>query len=133
LLGELDRPGRVVVADLEAGLGTLSRAEGGLADVLLVLVEPSARALEVGRLAIGLARERGLPRILVIANRIRHAADLALVTEALPDEEIIPVSDDPAVLEADRVGRSPLDTAPGAPAVQALSHLARHLCLARLT
>lgn len=117
----------MVIADLEAGLGTLSRAEAGLVDLLLVLVEPGARALEVGRRAIELARARGLGRILVLANRVRHPADLALVAGALPGEEIVPVPDDLAILDADRSGRAPLDTAPDAPAVRALAELAQRL------
>lgn len=127
MLGELDATGRVVIADLEAGLGTLSRAEAGLADVLLILVEPNPRSLEVGRRAVELARERGLLRLLIVANRVRDAADLALVGEALPGEILFAVPDDPAILEADRRGAAPLDTAPTAPAVQALGELARHL------
>jgi CO dehydrogenase maturation factor len=127
LLGELDGTGRVVIADLEAGLGTLSRAEAGLVDALLVIVEPNAKSREVAQRAIAMARERGIGRILVVANRVRDGADLALVREALPAEEIIAVPDDPAVLEADRRGLAPLDTAPASPAVRALSALARRL------
>lgn len=127
MLGELDASGRVVVADLEAGLGTLSRAEAGLADILLVVVEPNPRSLEVGRRAVGLARKRGLHQILIVANRVRDTADLTLVAEALPGEVVVAVPDDPAILEADREGAAPLDTAPSAPAVQALGDLARRL------
>ena len=127
MLGELDAAGRVVVADLEAGLGTLSRAEAGLVDVLLVVAEPNPRSLEVGRRAIDMARERDLGRILVVANRVRHEADLALIAETLPGEELVAVPDDPAILEADRYGRAPLDTAPEAPAVRALAELASRL------
>lgn len=127
MLGELDASGRVVIADLEAGLGTLSRAEACLADVLLVVVETNPRSLEVGRRAVELARERGLPDLLIVANRVRDAADLALVAEALPGEVVVAVPDDPAILEADRAGAAPLDTAPSAPAVRALGDLARRL------
>ena len=127
MLGELDAAGRVVVADLEAGLGTLSRAEAGLADVLLVVVEPNPRSLDVGRRAIELARERGLDRVLAVANRVRDPADLTLIADALPDEYLVAVPDDPAILDADRHGTAALDTAPEAPAVRALAELARHL------
>ena len=127
MLGELDATGRVVFADLEAGLGTLSRAEAGLVDVLLVVAGPNPRSLEVGRRAIDMARERGLRRILVVANRVRHEADLALIAETIPGEELVAVPDDPAILEADRYGRAPLDTAPEAPAVRALAELASRL------
>ena len=127
MLGELDAAGRVVLADLEAGLGTLSRAEAGLVDVLLVVVEPNPRSLEVGRRAISMARERGLGRIMVVANRVCREADLAVIADALPGEELVAVPDDPAILDADRRGVAPLDAAPEAPAVQAVANLARRL------
>ena len=127
MLGELDAADRVVVADLEAGLGTLSRAEAGLADLLLIVVEPNPRSLEVGRRAVRLARERGLPRLQIVANRVRDAADLARVREALPGEVVFAVPDDPAILDADRRGAAPLGTAPEASAVRALGELADRL------
>lgn len=123
----MDAAGRIVLADLEAGLGTLSRAEAGLVDVLLVVVEPNANAREVGRRALEMAQERKIAHVLVVANRVRNPADLALVMDSLPNAEVVAVPDDPTILEADRQGKAPLDSAPEAPAVRALSGLAERL------
>jgi CO dehydrogenase maturation factor len=117
----------VVVADFEAGVGTLTRLEDQRVDTVLVVVEPTPKSLEVGARAVGLARERSVARVIVVANRLRHDADLATVTAAFPDCEIVAVPDDPRIVEADRKGVAPIDLDPDAPAVSALRRLAEGL------
>jgi CO dehydrogenase maturation factor len=127
LLGQLARPGWIVVADFEAGLGTVLRLNGSPVDVVLVVVEPSAKSLEVGRRAAESVREAGLGRIVVAANRVRDDEDAVRVRAAFPELEPVLVPDDPTVLEAERRGLAPLDAAPDAPAVRALVELAESL------
>ncbi len=127
MLGSIESEGRTVIADFEAGVGTLTRLKDGGVDVVLVVVEPTPKSLEVGRRAAGIARERALARLVVVANRIRNDDDLAAVRAIFPDEEIVAVPDDPAIVEADRAGVAPLDLAPDAPAVRALVELAGRL------
>jgi CO dehydrogenase maturation factor len=128
LLGQLDRPGAVVVADLEAGLGTLTRIRSGEVDVAVVVVEPTAKSLEVAARALELAAKKAVPRRVLVANRVRSDDDLALVRAALPGADMVAVvPDDPAVRQADRAGVAPLDAAPGSPAVTALAGLATGL------
>jgi len=43
LLGELELNGRVVLCDMEAGLGTVSRILPGQLDVVVVVAEPTAK------------------------------------------------------------------------------------------
>lgn len=121
-------PGRVVVADFEAGIGTLTRMGPGDADGVLVVVEPTSKSIEVGTRAAGLAREKSLGRVIVVANRVRDDADLERLREAFPEgQDIVPVPDDPAVMDADREGVAPLDLDPDSPAVHALAALADRL------
>ena len=127
MLGSIESEGRTVIADFEAGVGTLTRLKDGGVDVVLVVVEPTPKSLEVGRRAVGIARERALARLVVVANRIRNDEDLAAVRAIFPDEEIVAVPDDPRIVEADRAGVAPLDLAPDAPAVRALVELAGRL------
>jgi CO dehydrogenase maturation factor len=130
LLGEIAAaggPARVVLADMEAGLGTLSRLEAGQADMILVVAEPTPKALEVARRTVELARERAAGPVVVVANRIRHAGDLALVRATLPEAEVLVVPDDRAIEDADREARAPIDAAPGAPGVLALTVIAERL------
>ena len=127
MLGQLERPGRAVVADFEAGLGTVLRLDGRPVDVVVVVVEPTAKSLEVGRRAVDAVREGGLGRVVVTANRVRDADDEARVRAAFPGIDPVLVPDDPAIVAAERQGRAPLDAAAGSPGVRALVGLAESL------
>jgi len=125
LLGQLARPDRVVVADFEAGLGTVLRLDGRPVDVVVLVVEPTVSSLEVGRRAAEAVQAKDLGRLVVAANRVRDDADASRVRAAFPDIEPILIPDDPAIVEAERAGVAPLDGAPQAPAVRALVALAQ--------
>ena len=114
----------MVVADFEAGLGTLSRMEAGAADVLLVLAEPTGKSIEVARRALTMITERNLARAILVANRIRDEEDRSLMAAAFPEMRLLAIPDDPAIRAADLAGRAPIATAPDAPGVRALSELA---------
>lgn len=127
LLGELEQENRIVVGDLEAGVGTLLRLQQGQADVVVVVVQPTAKSIDVARRAIELATDRA-PRVVVVANRVRDDADLAAIGAGLGDpQELVVVPDDPAIAEADRDGRAAIDVDPDAPGVRALVDLADRL------
>lgn len=127
LLGRFARPDLVVVADLEGGLGTLMRLDGNPVDVVVVVVEPTEKSLEVGRRAIGLVRERRLGQIIVLANRVGDDADARRVEAAFPGLDIVVVPEDPAVVEAERRGVAPLDAAAESPGMVALVSLAQRI------
>jgi CO dehydrogenase maturation factor len=127
LLGSVEFNDVVVIADLEAGLGTLSRLGEKKVDAVVLVVEPTPKSIEVATRAAALAREKSLGRLLVVANRVGDAGDLAAVRAAFPDDQVVGVPDDPAIVEAERRGLAPLDVAPGAPAVRALTDLAETL------
>ena len=127
LLGTIAGPDLVVVADFEAGLGTVMRLDGQPIDVVVVVVEPTAKSLDVGRRAAELVRESGMGRVVVSANRVRDEEDRARVLAAFPDVDVFFVPDDPAIVAAERRGLAPLDNAPQAPAVRALVSFAEGL------
>lgn len=116
----------MVIADFEAGLGTVLRLDAPV-DVVLVVVEPTAKSLEVGRRAAETVRAAGLGRVVVTANRVRDEEDSARVRAAFPGLDPVLVPDDPAIVDAERRGLAPLDAAPDAPAVLALVALAESL------
>ncbi len=124
MLGTIDGSGRAVVADFEAGIGTLTRMGSGHVDAVFVVVEPTPKSLEVGSRAADLAREKSLGRVIVVANRVRGEEDLATVRATFPGHEVVVVPDDPAIVDADRAGVAPIDLTPDAPAVRALAGLA---------
>src|SRR5205823_4357061 len=95
LLGELEGDSQVVVCDMEAGLGSVSRILPGQIDLVLVVTEPSAKGIDVARRAaqVGVARAR----VIVVANRVREAQDLAAIEAVLGTYELIAVPDEPVV------------------------------------
>ncbi len=127
MLGQLARPDLVIVADFEAGLGTVLRLQGRPVDVVVVVVEPTASSLEVGRRAAEAVREGGLGRLVVTANRVRDRQDAVRVRAQLPGVEVLLVPDDPAIVLAEREGVAPLDAAPQSPGVRALVALGLNL------
>ncbi len=127
MLGSAEFGDAVVVADLEAGIGTLTRLGDEVVDVVLAVVEPTPKSIEVGTRAVALAREKSLGRLVIVANRVRGAEDVERLVAAFGEVELVAVPDDPAIVDAERRGVAPLDTAPDAPAVQALVGLAESL------
>ncbi len=127
LLRELEDGHRTVICDLEAGLGTLVRMEPGNVDVVVVVANPTAKALEVARRAIEIASDKDT-EMVVLANRVRDDADLEAIREVLgEDRELIVIPEDPAIARADRDGLAPIDIDENAPGVTALVALADRL------
>lgn len=77
--------------------------------------------------AVELARDRSAGRLLVVGNRVRDLDDEQMIRFAFPDAEVVVVPEDHAVIDADRVGLSPVDAAPQSPAVTALEAVTRWL------
>jgi CO dehydrogenase maturation factor len=128
LLGSADFDEQdVVVADFEAGVGTLTRLGEEHVDTVVIVVEATPKSLEVGARAAALAQEKTVGRIVVVANRIRGEEDLETVRASFPGLEVVGVPHDPKIVEADRKGIAPIDLAPDAPAVKALVGLASTL------
>lgn len=113
-----------MVADLEAGIGTLTRLEEARVDVTVVVVEPTPRSIDVAARALAVAAERRQGRVIAVANKVTGEDDRRRVTDAMGGCEVVAVPLDAAVEEADRDGVSPLDRSPTAPAMIALEALA---------
>ena len=126
MLGQLERSDEFVIADLEAGVGNLSRMAANSVDALFVVVEATPKSIEVAQRVVTIAGERHVAPVHVIANKVRSADDLALIRAAL-GASAVEVPEDPAVHSADRDGRSVVDTAPRGPAVSVLAGAAATL------
>ncbi len=127
MLGQLDSADGAVVADFEAGLGTVIRMGDRPVDVVVLVTEPTVKSLEVASRAADLVRDHKLGRLVVTANRVRDDADVARVQAAFPDVDVVMVPDEPAIVAAERRGEAPLDAAPDSPGVRALVGLADRL------
>ncbi|HEV2723712.1 MAG TPA: hypothetical protein VGV10_03690 [Thermoleophilaceae bacterium] len=123
-----ERQEDVCILDTEASPEHLSRGTAQYADVMLVVVEPYFKSLETGRRMAALAKDLGLERVALIANKMREERDLEAVREFAQRNEleiggIIPHDD--SMQGAERAGKSPFDFAPDTPAVLAIEDVAR--------
>ena len=112
-----------VVADLEAGIGTLTRLASESVDATVVVVEPTLRSIDVARRAVTVADEQRQGQVVVVANKVGGDQDRARIHEAFGDRVLVVVPEDPAIDTADRLGLSPVDHEPAAPGVAALESL----------
>ena len=126
MLGLLEGGERTVIADLEAGVGSLTRMAEDALDALIVVAEPTPKSIEVARRAQAIAAERRIAPVRFIANKVRDEAEAAMVRDALGGDPAV-VHDDPQVRQADRDGAAPLDRSPGSVAMIELIAVARDL------
>lgn len=126
LLHDLERhQGRIVVADLEAGVGTLLRMGERQADRILVVANPTAKSIEVARRAVEIAAGRA--PVTVVANRVRDDDDLQAIRSAVNGQDLVAIPEEPAIALADRDGVAPIDVDAGSPGVKAMLALADRL------
>jgi CO dehydrogenase maturation factor len=126
LLSELESDGKIIIGDLEAGIGTVLRLQEGQADVVVIVAQPTAKSLNIARRAVEMAADKAA-RTIVVANRVRDDEDLAVIRAAVGDCEMIIVPDDEAIAQADREGRAAIDVDPDSPGVRAIIELADRL------
>ena len=131
LIEELpDGEGDVTILDTEASPEHLRRGTAKYADALVTVVEPYYKSLETGRRMAALARELGLERVVLVANKIRDERELEAVREfadgnGLEIAGTIPFDD--GMPGAERAGASPLDFDPDMPAVAAIEEISARL------
>jgi CO dehydrogenase maturation factor len=118
----------VCILDTEASPEHLTRGTTKYAELMLTVVEPYYKSLETGRRMAALARDLGLDRVALIANKIRDEGDEQAVREFAEQNElevagIIPF--DRSMPDAELARMSPIDFAPDAPAVAAIVELTR--------
>jgi CO dehydrogenase maturation factor len=127
LNGLVAETARTTIVDLEAGLEHLSRGTARHVDTLLIVGEPYFKSLETASRSFALARDLGIRRIGMVANKVRTPRDEASVREfadrhGLAVEGVVPFDD--AVQAADEHGAALIDYRPAAPSVAAIRRLA---------
>lgn len=125
VLNQLPADGALVVVDMEASPEHLTRSTPEGADLLLIVAEAWFRSLETARRYAVLARDLGVGRVAVVANKVRGGDD-AQVVEAFCDrhgmEVLGAIPYDERLGDAERMGKAPVDD-PAAPAVAAIDRL----------
>ncbi|MBA2451296.1 MAG: hypothetical protein H0V51_25050 [Chloroflexi bacterium] len=127
VLEEFRADGWSLVGDLAGGTRQPFFGWGDFAQVIAVVVEPSAKSLLSARRLAGLAGTVDGTTVGIVANKVRGEDDLRLIAQGatLPLIGVVPFDEEFAA--ADRAGRALLDVAPGSPAVTAVESLAASL------
>ena len=105
----------VVIMDMEAGLEHLGRGTASMMDQFIVVIEPGARSIQTYERIKQLARDIGVTKVRVVANKVRDESDRAFLQSRIPPEDLLGfMSYNPDVIDADRKGLSPYDCSPQA-------------------
>jgi len=105
----------VVIMDMEAGLEHLARGTASLMDQFIVVIEPGARSIQTYEKVKQLARDIGVTRVRVVANKVRNADDEEYLRSRIPEEDLLGmIHYNAEVIEADRRGISPYDVSASA-------------------
>lgn len=102
-----------VVVDMEAGLEQFGRSTCRGVDLLLLVVEPGSRSVDTAARMAELAREMGVDRVAVVANKVRPGEQERSLACLLDRRSLgltysFPYSE--AVAAADLTGSSPFDS-----------------------
>lgn len=111
LLSQANFGDAIVIGDFEAGLGSYSRVGNEKLDVTIVVIEPTPRSIDVGLRALEHARSHHQGLVLVVANKVRNAHELEMITSAVGEASVTVVPFSEAVVSADRKGTSVFDEA----------------------
>ncbi len=100
----------VVIMDMEAGLEHLGRGTAAGMDQFIVVIEPGARSVQTYERIKQLARDIGVNRVRVVANKVRDERDEEFIKARIPAEDLLGfIHYNAEVIEADRNGQSPYD------------------------
>lgn len=103
----------MLIMDMEAGVEHLGRATAQAVDAFIIVVEPGRRSIQTARTIRHLAQEIGVPRIVIVGNKVRGPSDQAYIAQQLADFPILgflPYLS--AAVEADLQGVPIFDAAP---------------------
>ena len=105
----------VVIMDMEAGREHLGRGTASMMDRFIVVIEPGARSIQTYTRIKELARDIGITKVSVVANKVRDESDKEFLRSRIPEEDLLGfLSYNPEVIDADRRGLSPYDCSPTA-------------------
>lgn len=104
----------VVILDMEAGVEHLGRATAKAVDMLVVVVEPGRRSIDTAYRIRELAKDIGIEKIGVIANKVRSDKDREFISGKMQGFDFLgAISSDPEIIEADLRGIPPFELSSG--------------------
>lgn len=114
----------VLVLDTEAGVEHLGRKTAEKFDLMLVLAEPSAKAIEVADRVKELAKQIGIKKIFAVGNKIASEEQKKFVQDNLGLEILGVIPFDEAVQRCDMLGK-PLAESGDSKALKAIKEIAQ--------
>ena len=91
----------VVIMDMEAGLEHLGRGTASNMDQFIVVIEPGARSIQTYTRIKQLARDIGITKVRVVANKVRNDSDREFLQSRIPAEDLLGyISYNPEVIDA---------------------------------
>ncbi|TYO95007.1 AAA family ATPase [Desulfallas thermosapovorans] len=78
-----------VIMDMGAGIEHLSRGTARGVDMMLVVVEPSRNSVNTARNVQRMARDLGIEKVGIIANKIRTDKEKEFIKSSFPDNNIL--------------------------------------------
>jgi len=128
ILEQLPQDRWALVGDLPGGMRQPFFGWGDYAHTIFIVVEPTVKSMRAGhRLARLALTEKPPALIVVVANKVREAGDVARVEAATGLPVVAAIPWDEALADAEKAGRAPIDEAPDSPAVQAIGALVDHV------
>jgi CO dehydrogenase maturation factor len=79
----------VVIVDMEAGIEHLTRGTAEGVDAFVVVVEPGQRSLQTAGQVKELAKDLGVQKVFVVANKVRNDEDISFIRNAVGDMEVV--------------------------------------------
>jgi len=121
---EIDPQTYHLVGDLPGGTRQAMFGWGKYADTIVVVVEPTAKSLQVASRLLNLSKADWAPRqLILVANKLHSEADVIRIEERLQRPVTASIPRDVSVYANDRLGRSPLEGNDTQPFVQAVDTL----------
>lgn len=99
-----------LIMDMEAGIEHLGRATATGVDVMLIVVEPGQRSIDCANTVIRMAKEIGLKKFLLVANKVASKEDIEYIQNSFSGQKpaaILPYSQ--TIRQADRDGVSVIE------------------------
>ncbi len=107
------KEGEALIIDMEAGIEHLSRGTAASVGALISVVEPGMRSIETAQRVNDLAKDLGIPRHFVVANKVKGDKDREFILSMLQDNNLLGfLPFDTRLMDADREGMSPYMRSP---------------------
>jgi CO dehydrogenase maturation factor len=97
----------VVIVDMEAGIEHFTRGTAESVDAFIVVVEPGQRSIQTARTVFEMAKNLGVQKVFVVANKVRRPEDLRFIEEHIAGHIIGSIAFSNAIMEADMKGSAP--------------------------